>query len=102
MQQLDVAACGDLLARGATLVGPPAERAPGGGVGERSVTSRDATFARALAHIERRSPAHVKLVKQLAPFAPPPPLPPPSPRTKWTRRVPHPVLIGHTASLTPH
>ena len=25
--------------------------------------------------------------------APPPPLPPP--RTKWTRRVPHPVLIGH-------
>jgi len=28
----------------------------------------------------------------------PPPLPP---RTKWTRRVPHPVLIGHAASLTP-
>ena len=26
-------------------------------------------------------------------------LPPPS-RTKWTRRVPHPVLIGHAASLT--
>jgi serine/threonine protein kinase len=26
-----------------------------------------------------------------------PPLPPP-PRTKWTRRVPHPVLIGHAAS----
>jgi hypothetical protein len=25
--------------------------------------------------------------------------PPPSPRTKWTRRVPHPVLIGHAASL---
>jgi hypothetical protein len=23
---------------------------------------------------------------------------PPSPRTKWTRRVPHPVLIGHDAS----
>ena len=32
--------------------------------------------------------------------APPPP-PPPS-RTKWTRRVPHPVLIGHAASLTPY
>jgi hypothetical protein len=30
----------------------------------------------------------------------PPPLPPP--RTKWTRRVPHPVLIGHAASLTPY
>ena len=24
-------------------------------------------------------------------------LPPPLPRTKWTRRVPHPVLIGHGA-----
>jgi len=24
------------------------------------------------------------------------------PRTKWTRRVPHPVLIGHAASLTPY
>ena len=29
------------------------------------------------------------------------PPPPPPPRTKWTRRVPHPVLIGHAASLTP-
>jgi hypothetical protein len=29
--------------------------------------------------------------------------PPPSPtRTKWTRRVPHPVLIGHAASLAPY
>jgi len=28
-------------------------------------------------------------------------VPPPSfPRTKWTRRVPHPVLIGHAASLS--
>jgi len=27
-------------------------------------------------------------------------LPPPPPRTKWTRRVPHPVLIGHAASLS--
>ena len=26
--------------------------------------------------------------------------PPPPSRTKWTRRVPHPVLIGHAASLT--
>ena len=38
----------------------------------------------------------------------PPPLPyqldtsRPSPRTNRTRRVPHPVLIGHTASLTPY
>ena len=28
------------------------------------------------------------------------PPPPPSPRTNRTRRVPHPVLIGHAASLT--
>ena len=27
---------------------------------------------------------------------------PPPPRTKWTRRVPHPVLIGHAASFTPY
>jgi len=26
--------------------------------------------------------------------------PPPRPRTKWTRRVRHPVLIGHAASLS--
>ena len=31
--------------------------------------------------------------------ASPPPPPPPLPRTKWTRRVPHLVLIGHAASL---
>ena len=29
-----------------------------------------------------------------------PPTPPS--RTKWTRRVPHPVLIGHAVSLTPY
>ena len=27
---------------------------------------------------------------------------PPPPRTKWTRRVPHPILIGHAAPLTPY
>jgi len=31
----------------------------------------------------------------------PPPTPPPLPCTNQTRRVPHPVLIGHAASLTP-
>jgi hypothetical protein len=30
-----------------------------------------------------------------------PPAPPPPLRTKWTRRVPHPVLIGRAASLIP-
>jgi hypothetical protein len=34
--------------------------------------------------------------------APPSPTPRPSPRTIWTRRVPHPVLTGHAASLTPY
>jgi hypothetical protein len=29
-------------------------------------------------------------------------VPPPLSRTKWTRRVPHPVLIGHAASLIPY
>ena len=43
---------------------------------------------------------HRALEAALAAQAPPPP-PPPS-RTKWTRRVPHPVLIGHAASLTPY
>jgi len=28
--------------------------------------------------------------------------PPPPPRTNRTRRVPHPVLSGHAASLTPY
>ena len=32
----------------------------------------------------------------------PPPPPFPSPGTNRTRRVPHPVLIGHAASLTPY
>jgi hypothetical protein len=27
---------------------------------------------------------------------------PPPPRTKWTRRVPHPILSGHASSLTPY
>ena len=31
---------------------------------------------------------------------PPPPPPPPTSCTKWTRRVPHPVLIGHAAALS--
>jgi hypothetical protein len=30
------------------------------------------------------------------------PGPSPPSRTKWTRRVPHPVLVGHAASLTPY
>ena len=83
-----------------------------GGVPERGtvacffVRSRE-TAARVLEqgaadHTRRRPPPGA-----LSPFverylAPPPP--PLHPRTKWTRRVPHPVLIGHAASryLAPH
>jgi hypothetical protein len=49
----------------------------------------------------RRSLGECYLERRAGPpfaFAPPPP--PPHPRTKWTRRVPHPVLIGHAASLS--
>ena len=31
-----------------------------------------------------------------------PEIEPPPPRTKWTRLVPHPVLIAHAAPLTPY
>ena len=40
--------------------------------------------------------AMVEAARRASSPRPPPPTPP---RTKWTRRVPHPVLIGHTASL---
>jgi hypothetical protein len=57
------------------------------------------------AHVQRFrfSPmGGVQLIRDLVAYQvrPPPPLPPP--RTKWTRRVPHPVLLGHAASLTPY
>ena len=45
---------------------------------------------------------HLGLAGRRRQLAVPPPPPPPPPRTKWTRRVPHPVLIGHAASLTPY
>ena len=46
----------------------------------------------------RPGPAGAVQINRVRPPAPPPP----PPRTKWTRRVPHPVLIGHAASLTPY
>ena len=48
----------------------------------------------------RKLCAAARLGVEPPPFPPPPPSP--APRTKWTRRVPHPVLIGHAASLTPY
>ena len=47
-----------------------------------------------------RSPERAPRSAAASPSAPPPPSP--LPRTKWTRRVPHPVIIGHAASLTPY
>jgi len=50
-------------------------------------------------HRERMTGENTVLREQLrkAEAAAPPPSPP---GTEWTRRVPHPVLIGHAASLT--
>ena len=45
-----------------------------------------------------RSPAHVDRVSRFCQAIPPPSLL----RTNRTRRVPHPVLIGHAASPTPY
>jgi len=64
-----------------------AAAAPGGGGGAAGggAAARPARFPR----VYHRAPRFEGLE------APPPP----SPRTKWTRRVPHPVLIGHASSL---
>jgi hypothetical protein len=53
--------------------------------------ARAHTHAHALSHKPRPTRPPAKLAS--------PPAPPS--RTKWTRRVPHPVLIGHAMSLTP-
>ena len=46
-----------------------------------------------------RTGGAVQVIATLKQQVRPPPLPS---RTKWTRRVHHPVLIGHAASLTPY
>ena len=65
----------------------------------------DALAGRGMALRRARDAAGARAAYEAAARArpvPPPPPPPPPPRTKWTRRVPHPVLIGHAASLTPY
>jgi hypothetical protein len=47
---------------------------------------------------DRRADGHRRRGPRLAPRS----VPSPPSRTKWTRRVPHPVLIGHAASLAPY
>ena len=70
-----------------TMLGPspPARGRAGAADGERS--EEEGIIPRALAEL---------LAARRAAEAPPPT----HTRTKWTRRVPHPVLIGHAASLT--
>ena len=61
--------------------------------------ARRAAAARAREAVEAREWHRVLAVVDLMGN---PPSPPPLLRTKWTRRVPHPVLIGRAASLTPY
>jgi hypothetical protein len=51
---------------------------------------------------DSKAPPRPDLLARSRGSASPPCRTPPFPRTKWTRRVPHPVLIGHAASLTPY
>ena len=58
-----------------------------------AAASHDAASAGAWLHVAR--PRWADRSERVRP-------PPTPPRTKWTRRVPHLVLIGHAASLTPY
>ena len=55
------------------------------------------TQAAAILQMAHHHPRDPDVLKPLAVNRPAPP-----PRTNRTRRVPHPVLIGHAASLTPY
>jgi hypothetical protein len=50
--------------------------------------------------VQELSEALLEMEREVDARVHPRPLPPP--RTKWTRRVPHPVLSGHAATLTPY
>ena len=58
-------------------------------------------LAASVSHVHERAAAAVRAAQSISPGiavtwgTPPPP-------SKWTRRVPHSVLIGHAASLTPY
>jgi len=86
---------GSLLDWGAAADGAP----PPGLCSQPGASARgeeaEALYRRALAADGRHAPALAGLGALLLGHRPPPP------RTKWTRHVPHPVLIGHAASLTP-
>jgi hypothetical protein len=60
------------------------------GITELAVDAAQASIARQQGRAQRATGRHRA------------PRPPPPPRTKRTRRVPHPVLIGHAASFIPY
>jgi hypothetical protein len=74
--------------------------------GARALFAYDARVGLFLVHFRHEQRRRVAAVCALAAAAAagsledvrPRPPPPPPPRTKWTCRVPHPVLIGHAAS----
>ena len=67
-----------------------------GGVGARAVLALLSLSRAVLSALPRRDAPRPGALHPAARRAEPPPLP----RTKWTRRVPHSVLIGHAASLS--
>jgi tRNA A37 threonylcarbamoyltransferase TsaD len=85
-----------VLKAGGDLTSPPADR--------KAAADIAASFQHvAIRHLEQRLKRAVALCRDdpaLSEVAPAPPTPPPPPpRTEWTRRVPHPVLIGHASFL---
>jgi len=70
------------------------------GAAQSRARPRPRRVARARGSAPRRSPASVADAVDL--IDPRTGAVPPPPRTKWTRRVPHPVLIGHAVCLTPY
>jgi len=97
--------------QGANALGPPTSRSPRRCPTHLTSVSNTLTLvqtgqATAEAHREAppRAPPRPACPPRPArqrPALSPRPAAPSRPRTKWTRRVPHPVVIGHAASLTP-
>ena len=81
-----------------TIATPPT--AMGAPASDAVVTvTADADLAEGYLELSYGAGASATRVDVFRDWVPSPP-PPPPPRTKWTRRVPHPVLIGHAASLS--
>jgi len=51
-------------------------------------------------HVQLEGEPQWRALAVALPRAAPAVSPPPPPRNEWTRRVPHPVLVGHAASLS--